>query len=184
METTFKSDNRLIRIALLGPESTGKTELAAALANHFSTEWVPEYARTYLADRPGNYSREDVLFCITGQRALEEAKATDAETLLFCDTEMINFKVWLTHKYGSAPSWITDDLSHRYDAYLLTSPDIPFAADPMREHPERRDFFFDWYRREIESAGIPYEIISGSGEVRLQHAIDAVKRLLVTKRTS
>lgn len=178
METSFKSDKRLIRIAILGPESTGKTELAASLAQHFSTVWVPEYARTYLAARPGNYSREDVIFCIAGQRALEDAKATEADGVLFCDTEMINFKVWLTDKFGAAPGWITEDIRQRYDAYLLTAPDIPFQNDPMRENPERRDYFFDWYRREIEACGLPFAIITGSGDLRMQHAVEAVTRLL------
>lgn len=177
MESTFKSERRLIRIAVLGPESTGKTELCASLASHFSTIWVPEYARTYFQSRPGNYSREDVLYCVSGQRALEDAKATEAECFLFCDTEMINFKVWMTDKFGSAPDVITEDIHRRYDAYLLTSPDIPFVSDPMRENPERRDFFFDWYRREVKAIGLPFEIITGEGTERLRNAVNAVQRL-------
>jgi NadR type nicotinamide-nucleotide adenylyltransferase len=178
METSFNSERRLIRIAVLGPESTGKTELCTSLASHFNTTWVPEYARTYLQNRPGNYSREDVLFCVAGQRALEDAKASEANRYLFCDTEMINFKVWITDKFGSAPDWITEDIHRRYDAYLLTSPDIPFVSDPMRENPERREFFFDWYRREVKATGLPFEIITGEGAERLHNAVNAVQRLL------
>ncbi|MFM2135191.1 MAG: hypothetical protein RL021_591 [Bacteroidota bacterium] len=177
METSFKSERRLIRIAVLGPESTGKTELCNYLANHFNTTWVPEYARAYLQNRPGNYTREDILYCASGQRALEDAKASEADCYLFCDTDMINFKVWMTDKFGSAPDWITADILNRYDAYLLTSPDIPFVSDPMRENPERREFFFNWYRREVEATGLPFEIITGDGTKRLHNAVDAVQRL-------
>ena len=41
-----KSD--CLRIVLYGPESTGKTTLARSLAEHYKTEWVPEFARNYL----------------------------------------------------------------------------------------------------------------------------------------
>ncbi|MFM2207360.1 MAG: hypothetical protein RL213_1335 [Bacteroidota bacterium] len=168
---------RLLRIALLGPESSGKSRLAESLAEHFKTTWVPEYARTFLAGRTGNYTREDVLYCAAGQRALEDAKATEADKYLFCDTEMINFKVWLTDKFGSAPAWITEDLKSRYDAYLLTSPDLPFVNDPLRENPDRRDHFFDVYRKELTASGIPFEIISGKGEERLRKAMEALEKL-------
>jgi NadR type nicotinamide-nucleotide adenylyltransferase len=167
----------LLRIALLGPESSGKSGLAEALAEHFKTAWVPEYARTFLSERPGNYTREDVLYCAAGQRALEDAKATEADRYLFCDTDMINFKIWLTDKFGSAPTWITDDLASRYDAYLLTSPDLPFVKDPLRENESRREHFFEVYRREITAAGIPFEIISGKGDERIHAAVAAVEKL-------
>ena len=35
------------RVCLLGAESTGKTTLAAALAERFDTVWNPEYGRPY-----------------------------------------------------------------------------------------------------------------------------------------
>ena len=41
----------LYRIVLYGPESTGKTSLAQGLAAHFKTQWVPEFARTYLQEK-------------------------------------------------------------------------------------------------------------------------------------
>ena len=40
--------SHILRVVLYGPESTGKTTLAQALANHFQTEWVREFARDYL----------------------------------------------------------------------------------------------------------------------------------------
>ena len=40
-----------LRIVLYGPESTGKTTLAKALAEHYQTTWVPEFARTYLQEK-------------------------------------------------------------------------------------------------------------------------------------
>ena len=39
------------RVCLLGAESTGKTTLAAALADAYDTLWNPEYGRAYTRDR-------------------------------------------------------------------------------------------------------------------------------------
>ena len=40
-----------IKVVLFGPESTGKTTLSKALADHFGTLWVAEYAREYLQNK-------------------------------------------------------------------------------------------------------------------------------------
>lgn len=49
--------SNIIRVAFVGPESTGKTTLSQKLAEHFQTEWVPEYMRTYLQKKMGRNSR-------------------------------------------------------------------------------------------------------------------------------
>ena len=38
----------LKKIAIIGPESTGKSTLATQLANHYETASCPEYAREFL----------------------------------------------------------------------------------------------------------------------------------------
>lgn len=169
---------RIFNVAILGPESTGKSELAAALAGYYHTVWVPEYAREYFKNHTGEYTMEDVLKCLDGQRASEAQQLNVATDILFFDTEMINFKVWLEDKYGAAPAWITEDLKSRYDFYLLTYPDLPFVEDPLRENPDRREFLFDWYKREIEAAGIPYAVIKGSGAARTEAAVEAVEAVM------
>jgi nicotinamide riboside kinase len=35
------------KIAMFGPESTGKTTLAIQLADYYKTAWVPEFARDF-----------------------------------------------------------------------------------------------------------------------------------------
>ena len=56
-----ENKNKLIRIAITGPESTGKTNLAEALALHYNTVWVPEYAREYIANLNRKYTLNDIL---------------------------------------------------------------------------------------------------------------------------
>jgi nicotinamide riboside kinase len=40
--------SQVARVAILGAESSGKSTLAAALADHYGTVWVPEYLREFV----------------------------------------------------------------------------------------------------------------------------------------
>ena len=52
MEKTLEQEHSdCIKVVLFGPESTGKTTLSKALADHFDTLWVAEYAREYLQNK-------------------------------------------------------------------------------------------------------------------------------------
>ena len=60
------------KIVVLGPESTGKSTLCAALAAHYQTIWTPEYARQYLIENGTKYNYDDLLTIAKGQIANEE----------------------------------------------------------------------------------------------------------------
>ena len=49
------------KVAVIGPECTGKSELSEFLAVHFHTEWVPEYARGYINNLVRPYEQHDLL---------------------------------------------------------------------------------------------------------------------------
>jgi len=106
----------LKRIAIIGPESTGKSTLAQDLASHFNTTWVPEYSREYLATIDREYNYDDVLNIAQGQLGNENRLALFAENYLFVDTELIINKVWCEHKWHTCHQWILDRLQdHHYD---------------------------------------------------------------------
>ena len=167
---TMKTKHR--KIAILGPESTGKSTLAAALAHHFNTLWVPEFARVYLEGLNRPYDYADVLQCARGQRAWEEQQLCKTSGPIFFDTEMINLHIWLKEKFGNSPDWILENIRNRYDFYLLTEPDLPFVADPLRENPDRRSYFFEIYQQEILKFNIPFAIVNGHGKNRLLCALE------------
>jgi NadR type nicotinamide-nucleotide adenylyltransferase len=176
MEETSK---KIHRVAILGAESTGKTTLARSLALRFQTQWVPEYAREYMSLHPGNYTLADIAKIAAHQLEEEEQLAPLANKILFVDTEFIVSKVWAEDVFGQCPEWITEKLlTHRYDLYLLTANDLPWIADPVRVNPQRRDYFFNHYKRELQEGGFPFEIISGRYESRLLNAINAIRRYL------
>jgi len=165
----------MIKVAILGPESTGKSALAEALANHYHTQWVPEYAREYVEKLTVPYTYSDV--CTIAKKQIEEENYFNQPSFantnfIFFDTELIITKVWLEHKYNSVPAFIPDRLKEGYfDVYLLCAPDLEWKPDPVREHGDDRAFFFDWYKKEIEKTGKPYFIIEGFGKKRIENAI-------------
>ncbi len=162
----------MYKIAITGPESTGKSTLSELLANYFNTQWVPEYSRDYLAglDRP--YNKDDILKIAQGQVEREKELSLKANKYLFCDTELINMKIWSTYKYNSCPNWILESIkTHVYDLYLLCYIDIPWEDDPFRENPGEREFFFNWFKEELEGYGFPYKVIKGNVFQRTEDAI-------------
>lgn len=164
------------RIAITGPESTGKSALSRQLAEHYQTSWVAEFARDYLnkLDRP--YVYDDLLEIAKGQLQNEEEAEMNAGKFLFCDTDLTVLKVWSEYKYGQCDPWILDKFKHhRYDLYLLCDIDLEWQADPLREHPEKRNEIFHIYLDELEKNHFPYAIISGQGSERLKMAIKTIE---------
>jgi NadR type nicotinamide-nucleotide adenylyltransferase len=169
----------LRRIAVTGPESTGKSTLSTDLARYFDTVWVKEYAREYIDQLNRPYEEADLLTIAKGQLQSEEAKAKEANRLLICDTELSVIKIWSEFKYNRCHPWILERLNRQhFDLYLLTATDLPWEEDPQREHPHQREELFKLYEKELKSRGAPYIIIRGNRQQRLQQAIRAIEPLL------
>lgn len=164
----------MIRIVITGPESTGKTTLCEELAAHYKAQWLPEYARTCIENLKRPYTEEDVLHIAEKQVELEE-EWSKKSNVLFIDTDLIITKVWLLHVYGTCPEWIDKWLkSAPRTLYLLCYPDLPWEYDPVRENPQLRDYFFEWYKREIENINAPYFIVKGVGKARKISCIEKI----------
>jgi NadR type nicotinamide-nucleotide adenylyltransferase len=172
-----KKSEGVKKIAVLGAESTGKTTLARSLALRFQTVWVPENAREYMNVNAGEYTLDDIETISREQLAQEKRLETSANGFLFVDTELIISKVWCMDVFGKCPEWIEKGISStEYDLYLLTANDLPWVADPVRVNSQRRDYFFNWYKRELDNHSLPYEVITGRYEARLLSAINAIRK--------
>jgi NadR type nicotinamide-nucleotide adenylyltransferase len=168
------------RIALIGPESSGKTTLAKELAVHYKTEWVPEFARNYILNLKRKYTYDDVLYCIKQQLATEAEAITIANRFVFADTELILHKIWLWDVYGTYPPELEVEINRRqYDLYLLMAYDLPFETDPVRENPQRRDYFYNLYKQELDKRGFQYKIISGTK--RFENAVKVIDETFTQK---
>ncbi len=167
---------KLVKIAVTGPESTGKSLLSARLAERFRTVFVPEFAREYIdaLDRP--YVESDILAIAKGQMDSERRMEPRAKNFLFCDTELIVTKIWSEVRYGRCDPWILEAIErNRYDLFLLCDIDLPWEPDPQREHPHMRKYLFDLYFNELASRGFPFAVIGGSGNDRLENAVSAMR---------
>jgi NadR type nicotinamide-nucleotide adenylyltransferase len=175
---TKYAHNQIFKVVIIGPESTGKSTLTQALADHYRSSWADEYARSYieLLDRP--YAQHDLLTIAKGQIALEETAIKNAKNgLTFLDTNLYVIKVWSEHKYASCDKWIEQQIHERsYDLYLLTDTDLPWTYDPQREYPDlsMRRYFFNLYEQLVQQSGTPWAIIKGNEQERLRAAIAAI----------
>jgi NadR type nicotinamide-nucleotide adenylyltransferase len=177
-KTTASASHKIIRIAITGPESTGKSVLTQALAKHYQANNVRECARDYVKYLDRNYNYFDLLVIAQRQLYNERQKEKLAHRYLFCDTELTVLKIWAMHRFEKCHPWILSKLDEiKYDLYLLCDIDLPWEFDPLREHPDLRQYFFDLYHQELSSRKLPFAVISGEGEERLQNAIEAIDAL-------
>jgi len=164
------------KIAITGPESTGKSALAEQLAVHYKTLWVPEYAREYIGKLNRPYNREDIITIARKQLENENKIAKNATRFLFCDSELIVTKIWSEDKYKSCDKWILTKIEeYKYDLYLLCYIDLPWQQDPQREDPHRREYLFDLYLQELTERNLPFYVISGSGKKRFKNAVKQIE---------
>ena len=187
------------KIVVIGPESTGKSTLCELLAQHYNTQWCPEFAREYLLTHGTDYTYDDLLYIAKGQIAMEDEYIQStvnspqsivnpgsqliarSSKLLFIDTEMYVMKVWCEFVFGKCHKWITDRVAERkYDLYLLCNVDLPWVKDELREYPdlETRAKLYTIYKNIMENQPVPWMDISGDYEQRLQKALIGVDTLL------
>ena len=168
------------KVAIIGPECTGKSDLSAFLADHFKTSWVPEYARGYIDNLVRPYTEDDLLIIAHGQLRLEESFSQTVEDVLICDTNLYVIKIWSEFKFGRCAPEILEEIETRpYDLYLLTYIDIPWEEDPQREHPEEREKLYSIYLQEMQQQNVPFIEIKGDRQQRRKTAIDAIEKLLI-----
>jgi len=171
-----------LRIAVYGPESTGKTTLAAKLATHFSAPLVAEYAREFW-DARGTITLEDIPAIAREQWRREDAAPAKADRLIICDTEALTTMLWSDLLYGTTPDDVRREVEQRarnYALHLLLDIDVPWAPDPQRCFPdeENRKKCLDLWRGALEQRQLPYRLIRGNWAQREQAAIAAVTEQL------
>ncbi|UIR55341.1 ATP-binding protein [Sphingobacterium sp. SRCM116780] len=168
--------NTLKKIAIVGPESTGKSSIAQELAQYLNTVCVPEYAREYCKNLGNTYTLQDEVNMYYGQIALENTLIPLAKNdILICDTTIMTIKIWCDYLFGDTPQEVKDEINHHhYDLYLLMNIDLPWVEDPLRDFPDQREHFMAVWESELRSLNAKYTIISGLGEERFKNAIEAI----------
>tara|TARA_R110002073_G_scaffold279026_1_gene442853 strand:- start:92322 stop:92975 length:654 start_codon:yes stop_codon:yes gene_type:complete len=177
----------IVKVVLFGPESTGKTTLANQLAYHYQTVWAPEYAREYLQEKWNNKRQvcehEDLLPIAIGQIKLENRLAQRADKVLICDTDLLETKVYSEEYYdGLVDSEIEIAAEkNQYDIYLLTSIDIPWRFDSIRDKPGQREEMFKAFENALKKYKKPYVTLKGNEETRFNKAVAVIDDLIAKK---
>lgn len=172
----------ILKLVITGPESSGKSELARHLGQHFSIPVVPEYARIYLEEKGSGYDFGLVSKLAQLHWEFQQEFINLAEDIIILDTDLINYKIWQEVVYGKVDPWITEKITEESDHhYLITFPDIPWIRDSLRENKHDRKKLFELHRQAVESWNRPYKVIRGQGEDRFINARKHFKLLLPDK---
>lgn len=180
---TEQTQKDLVRIVLFGPESTGKTSLAKALAKHYQTKWVPEFARDYLQkkyDESGLICEtQDITPIAEGQLKLEKKTAENANNLLFCDTNALQTLVYTEAYYDNYENERLNQLVRDldYDYYFLTYYDTPWEEDDLRDKPNEREAMYNRFHQKLILHKLPFSILKGDEAVRLKQATQIIDQL-------
>ncbi|MFY0482797.1 DUF4301 family protein [Flavobacterium sp. PLA-1-15] len=183
MEENLKQQpTDIIKIAMFGPESTGKTTLAKQLADHFQTVWTPEFAREYLQEKWNSSQEictpEDLLPIAIGQIKLENDSLITANNYLFCDTNLMVTKVFSEIHYNFCDPILDKAASkHKYDLFFLTDIDVPWTKDDLRDSPTERENTFNTFKNALKEHKKPFVIISGTPEERFSKSLKILSDL-------
>tara|TARA_R110002049_G_scaffold272304_1_gene449787 strand:+ start:8065 stop:8631 length:567 start_codon:yes stop_codon:yes gene_type:complete len=185
MEEEYRQEfTTCIKVVLFGPESTGKTTLSRQLARHYNSVWVPEYAREYLQNKWNNERKtcepKDLLPIAEGQMKLENDLAKKTDSVLICDTDLLETKVYSEAYYIGSCDPILEKyaLENTYDLYFLTYIDTPWEADDLRDKPKQRIEMFKAFENELIKQNRPYVLLKGNKKERLNTAVKYIDELL------
>lgn len=174
-----------LRIAIVGAESTGKTTLAAQLAQRLahdtglSVAWVPETLREW-CERTGRtpLAHEQAAILHAQHERIEAAAA--AHAVVVCDTTALMTAVYSRMIFDDRSlEPLALALHGRMALTLLTALDLPWVADGHQREGEHVREPVDVLLRELLVAHrLPWAVVGGVGPARLQQALDAVMPLL------
>jgi nicotinamide riboside kinase len=175
-------------IAIGGAESTGKTELARALAWRIEKHTglvctaVPEHLRAW-CDREGRTPRRDEQAAIAAAQSAAIDTAAAEHEVVVCDTTALMTAIYSRMVFdddslvSAAAAW-----QGRCAMTLLTALDLPWAADGLqRDGPHVREPVDRLLRDVLIGHKLPWALVSGAGAARVDSALDAVAPLLRAK---
>lgn len=172
------------RVAIIGPESVGKSTLVEKLKDRYKyAACIPEWGRTIYEMSGGNLNRDQFAAILYGQDALVEQMAK-THHLTISDTESL-----VTSNFYSY--WFPDSAAHRlfhdeaiqlakkYDLYLVLAPNVPFINDGTRNCDEEwREETFKKLLWQAKSCVQTVVVDADNYNERFEQAIEAIDRIL------
>jgi nicotinamide riboside kinase len=176
---------RPLVVAIVGAESTGKTVLAQALQARLvgvglPAAWVDEALREF-CDRHRRTPRKDEQALIAALQSRRiDAAAAAGPAVVVADTTALMTAIYSEQVFGDTSLYALAEAAHRRcDVTLVTALDLPWQADGLqRDGAHVREPVDRLLRAALQRMALPYSIVSGHGEARLDSAWRAVRRAL------
>ncbi|UOD30013.1 AAA family ATPase [Massilia violaceinigra] len=159
------------KVCVLGGESSGKTTLAAALAQELGSVWAPEFGRELWIEKDGALVFDDMLAIGHAQLAREAALLPLATRALVCDTSPLTTMFYSIEMFGQADPALVALAAQPYDVTLLCAPDFAFVQDGTRRDDGFRQRQHAWYVGELARRGVPWTLVHGPLAQRLRQVL-------------
>ncbi len=178
--SSLLNNRRSVRIALLGAESTGKTQLAQALAATLhNAVAIDEYLRLWCEEHKRTPQPHEQAHIAEVQRERIDAAAQTHE-IVIADTTPLMTAVYSEFIFQDT-SLHESSLAYQrsFDITLLTGLDMPWQADGIQRDGEHVRAPVDALLRQLlQSAGIAFEVVYGTGDGRTTNALHALQRAI------
>jgi HTH-type transcriptional regulator, transcriptional repressor of NAD biosynthesis genes len=170
MEKELKQENHsgLIKVVLIGPESSGKRP-------YLQKKWD---------EKNEICTYEDLLFIAKGQIKLENKLGKVANRLLVCDTDLLTTLVY-SHAYFGRCDRQLEIAAHKstYSHYFLTDIDVPWVKDDLRDRPPQREHMFGYFKKALDAHKLSYTLLKGRQKTRMKAAIKVIDSIFTSKNT-
>lgn len=167
------------RVAIMGPESVGKSTLTKILSEKFNTNYVEEYGRTIFERNGNKLELSDFIEISKGRKELECNLIRDSNKFIFCDTEDITTyifsKMYYPDSYKEIEHHFDEVLkSKKYDIYILLKPDCEAIQDGTRQFLNEREDHYEVIKKELIDRDCNFIEIGGDYDNRLDRSIEYI----------
>jgi HTH-type transcriptional repressor of NAD biosynthesis genes len=175
------------RVCIVGAESTGKTTLAQRIAEHYQTNWVPEYGREYCAEKwkhgsiMDDWVSTEFVAIASEQGRREDHASRTANKVLICDTDPFATSIW-HERYMNDRSLEVESIANnrRYDLYIVTGDEIPFVQDGLRDGESIRHWMHKRFIEALTAKNRPWVLVTGDLSERIAQAARCIDDILAT----
>lgn len=171
----------IVKVCFYGPESTGKTTMAAEMARRFQTIFVPEVSRELLDSN--TFTPDDIARVGKAQTERILELEPQANRLLICDTDILTTRIYAQHYLGTYPPILDElELLVSFDRYFLFDIDVPWISDGLRDLGDQREHMMHLFRDALVQRNITPVIVRGTYSERADQVERNLRDLLAAGR--
>lgn len=170
------------RIAIMGPESVGKSTLTKNVSNNLGTNFVPEYGRL-VYEINNSVTIDDFIPISKGRQEIEDWMIKYSKKYIICDTEDITTylfsKMYCPDEYKKVEPYFLNVLKTKpkYDLYILLKPDCEGVQDGTRNFLEERMDHYEVIKSELINRGCNFVEVDGDWDERYKESLRLINEL-------